>query len=439
MSDDHAGREKSRYREHRPWQDLDTMLSVDDARERILSTISPCEPQPVPLLEAHGLCLAESIVATEPVPPFINSAMDGFAVRAADVASATYDNPVPLRVISEIPAGSVPEVTVGPGEAVRIMTGAAMPDGADTVVRFEETDEFARGGAAAQRDSRDWQVQIRKAPRTGDNVREAGEDIPAGLEVLPAGRRVGAAEMGVLASLDFDQVIVHRRPRIGILATGDEVIEPGEEMRVGQIRNSNNYTLAGLVREAGGEACVLGIARDRTADLRTKLAEVSGFDMMLTSGGVSLGDYDVVKDVLQSEGSIELWQVRIKPGKPMAFGHIGGVPLIGLPGNPVAAYVAFLQFGRPAIRRMLGCTEPERPPRRARLMVEHENRGYRRHFVRGICREIDGRLTVEPVGIQGSGVLTSITTANCLFVIPESRNHAPAGLEVDVIPLNAGD
>jgi molybdopterin molybdotransferase len=434
MSDLHAGHDPSRYREHRPWQDLDTMLSVDDARERILRAVAPLGVEPVPLLEAHGLYLAAPIVATSPVPPFRNSAMDGYAVRASDVSEATYDNPVSLRVVAELPAGEVPSCFVGPGEAVRIMTGAAMPEGADTVVRFEETDEFSVPSPVfAAQDG--WFVSIRKAPRLNDNVRTAGEDIAAGTEVLPAGRMINAAELGVLASVNRAEVPVRRRPRVGILATGDEVIEPGEKLEAGQIRNSNNYTIAGLVREAGGDAHVLGVARDNTEDLREKLAEASDLDMIVTSGGVSLGDYDVVKDVLQAEGDIELWQVRIKPGKPMAFGLIGGVPLLGLPGNPVAAYVAFLQFGRPAIKRMLGASDLELPMRRARLLVEHENRGHRRHYVRGICRTVDDELVVEPVETQGSGVLTSITNANCLFIILETRNHAPAGLEVDVVPL----
>ena len=408
------------------------MLSVDDARERILSTIERCEVTPVDLAESHGLVLAENVVAEHPVPPFRNSAMDGYAIRAADVSSANWDSPIALRVVGELPAGAVPDTGVGSGETIRIMTGAAMPDGADTVVRFEETSEFTGTLGFLDDDSDEWFVEIRKPQKQGANVREAGEDIALGKRVLPAGRVIHAAEMGILASLNFAQVPVYRRPIVGILATGNEVIDPGQPLRRGQIRNSNNYTLAGLVREAGAEPRVLGVARDEVDQLRSALSDASDVDLLLTSGGVSLGDYDVVKDVLQSEGRIELWQVRIKPGKPMAFGYIGNVPLVGLPGNPVAAYIAFLQFARPAIRKMLGQSSWELPTGQARLLVEHENRGNRRHFVRGVCLQENREFVVRPVETQGSGVLTSVTEANCLFIIPEGLDHAPEGLSVEV-------
>jgi molybdopterin molybdotransferase len=433
MSGGSAERRTRRYQEHRPWQDLVAMLSVDEARDRILSTINPCTVQPVPLLDAHGLFLAEDVTAESPVPPFRNSAMDGYAVRVADIAGTSYETPVRLRVVAELPAGREPELSVGLGEAIRIMTGAAMPEGADTVVRFEDTDEYDGPGGRPEL------VAIRKAPKPGANVREAGEDIGEGESVLYAGQRIGAAEMGVLASVNLASVMAHRRPRVGILATGDEVVEPGGVLQPGQIRNSNNYMLAGLVNEAGAEPCVLGIAGDNVRDLRQKLRDTRDFDLLITSGGVSLGDYDVVKDVLQAEGHIDLWQVRIKPGKPMAYGDIGGVPLIGLPGNPVAAFVAFLQFGRPAILRLLGSDDYSMPTLRARLLVEHENRGYRRHYVRGTFRRAGEEFVVEPVAVQGSGVLTSITRANCLFVIPEDRNHAAPDTEVDIIPLRRYD
>jgi molybdopterin molybdotransferase len=434
MSDESAGRRDDQYREVRPWQDLDTMLSVDEARERILTSIKQCESQPVTLGECHGLILAQDVIAASPVPPFRNSAMDGFAVRFEDVVSATYEAPVCLRVAANLAAGHAPDRGVGPGEAIRIMTGAAMPDGADTVVRFEETDDPPP--PENNHGSDESYVEIRRAPKLGDNVREAGEDIAAGECVLRSGRLIDAASQGVLAATNHSMVQVIRPPRVGILATGDEVVDPGEPIRPGQIRNSNNYMLAGLVRDSGGIPEILGIARDTASDIRKSLSNARDFDLLLTSGGVSLGDYDVVKDVLQAEGSIDLWQVRIKPGKPMAFGHISDVPLIGLPGNPVAAFVAFLQFGTPAIRKMRGLKDAPETLKRARLLCEHENRGHRRHFVRGIYFEHDGDLVVEPVPVQGSGVLTSVVRANCFFIIPEELNHAPAGEYVDIIPLN---
>jgi molybdopterin molybdotransferase len=433
MSDESAGRREDQYGEIRPWQDLDTMLSVDEARQRILTSISPREPEPVALDQCHGLVLAQDVVAASPVPPFRNSAMDGFAVRFEDVISATYESPVCLRVVANLAAGRAPDRIVGTGEAIRIMTGAAMPEGADTVVRFEETNDPSVTQNSDE--NHESYVQVKRSPKRGENVREAGEDIAAGECVLRWGTLIDASAQGVLAASNHPMVQVIRPPKVGILATGDEVVDPGEPISPGQIRNSNNYMLAGLVRESGGIPEILGIARDTATDIRESLNNAREFDLILTSGGVSLGDYDVVKDVLQAEGSIDLWQVRIKPGKPMAFGHIGDVPLIGLPGNPVAAFVAFLQFGTPAIRKMRGLKDAPEVTKRARLLCEHENRGHRRHFVRGIYFEQDGELVVEPVPVQGSGVLTSVVRANCFFVIPEELNHAPSGEYVDIIPL----
>jgi molybdopterin molybdotransferase len=438
MSDESAGQRADRYRETRPWQDLDTMLSVDEARDRILASISVSKAEPVALEQCHGLILAQDVVANSPVPPFRNSAMDGFAVRATDVQSATSSKPVFLNVVGNLPAGREPDLHVGSGQAVRIMTGAAMPEGADTVVRFEETnDPPPLDDGRSHRDSS--VVQILRSPKPGDNVREAGEDIAVGDKVLEAGTLINPAIQGALAAVNLPTVHVIPRPRVGILATGDEVVDPGESIQPGQIRNSNNFMLAGMVQEAGGEPHILGIARDTASDIRESLAEATKYDLIVTSGGVSLGDYDVVKDVLQAEGSIDLWQVRIKPGKPMAFGHVGDVPLIGLPGNPVASYVAFLQFAVPAIRKMRGLKDAPVPVRRGRLLREHENRGNRRHFVRGTCFEQAGELVVEPVEVQGSGVLTSVIKANCMFVIPEELNHAPADSYVDIIPLHRYD
>lgn len=434
MSDDSAGRNEDQYRETRLWQDLDTMLSVDDARERILSSIRECEPEPVTIADCHGLVLAQDVIADAPVPPFRNSAMDGYAVRARDVESATFNDPVKLTVIGNLPAGQEPARAVGEREAIRIMTGAVMPDGADSVVRFEETSDPGHPEYAGEAPV--TSVLVYRAPSRGANVREAGEDLAAGELVLRAGRKIKAAIQGILASVNLSQVQVIPRPVVGILATGDEIVDPGGPIRPGQIRNSNNFTIAGLVREAGGIPEIIGIAGDTAASIRKHLADVSRYDLLITSGGVSLGDYDVVKDVLQSEGSIDLWQVRIKPGKPMAFGRIGDVPLIGLPGNPVAAYVAFQQFAAPSIQKMRGAEHAPARPMRARLLCEHENRGQRRHFVRGVYRERNGELVVEPVPTQGSGVLSAVARSNCFFVIPESVTHASAGMLVDVLPID---
>lgn len=432
MSDDQSGRDSNEAGEYRPWQDLNEMLSVDEARHRILSVIQPCSSEPVAVQDCHGLVLAEDILATDPVPPFRNAAMDGYAVRFVDLTGADWSSPVELDVISNLPAGVAPDRELGSMQAIRIMTGAVVPDGADTVVRFEETSDPGKPESGT---SGTTTVQIFTDPGIGSNVREAGEDICTGQIVARTGDLITPALSGVLAAVNRPEVRVVRRPRVGILATGDEVANPGDVISPGQIRNSNNALIAGLVRESGGEPVVLGIARDTEDDIRAHLSDLDDFDLIVTSGGVSVGDYDVVKNVLDADGHIDLWQVRIKPGKPMAFGYLGDTPLIGLPGNPVAAFVAFLEFAAPAVTRLRGLVWENAPTRRARLLHEHENRGNRRHFVRGICRWESDELVVEAVPVQGSGVLTSITRANCLFILPETIKWARTGLEVDVIPL----
>ena len=433
MSDDRAGRDSTSSGEYRPWQNLDAMLSVDEAREQIVSSIQAIAPGPVAINDCHGLVLAHDVVASDPVPPFRNSAMDGYAVRAADLAGASWDSPVELSVIANLPAGALPDRVVEPRQAIRIMTGAVMPDGADTVVRFEETND---PGAPDENSPSSLTVKIFKDPGTGANVREAGEDIQPGQIVGRSGDIISPALAGVLAAVNLPEVNAIPRPRVAILATGDEVAEPGGPISPGQIRNSNNPLIAGLVREAGGVPEVIGIARDTAEDIRSRLAAAADYDLIITSGGVSIGDYDVVKDVLNTDGHIDLWQVRIKPGKPMAFGHLGSTPLIGLPGNPVAAFVAFLQFAVPAIHKLRGLTYHPVETKRARLLHDHENRGNRRHFVRGVFHDEADELVVQAVPTQGSGVLTSITRANCLFVLPESIDQAHAGMIVDVIPLS---
>jgi len=413
------------------WEDPDSLLSVDEVRERLLGAVQPLPPVRIPLLDAIDLVLADSVVAGQDVPPFTNSAMDGYAVRASDTIAAGPDSPVTLRVVAEVPAGTPPAVAVRPGEAARIMTGASLPQGADAVVRFEDTDEWCTVERARPDRLRSL-IRIFRRITPGENVRLAGEDITAGQQVLPAGTVLRPACIGLLASLNLRWVTVHRRPRVAILATGDEVVDLGPPLWPGQIRNSNNYTLAALVKQTGGEPILLGVVRDDPDDIRLRLRQARGVDLILTSGGVSIGDYDLVKHVLQAEGRIELWQVRIKPGKPMAFGWIGGVPLLGLPGNPVAAFVAFVQFGRPMLLKLLGYREWRLPVVRARLMAPCENRGRRRHFVRVSVERRGDEWVARPVGAQGSGILSSLALANGLAVIPEAWSEAPTGAIVDV-------
>jgi molybdopterin molybdotransferase len=408
-------------------------LSVDEALERVLAHFSPLPAETVEVLDALGRVLAEDVVAPLDVPPFTNSAMDGYAVRAADTASAGRDQPVVLRVIADVAAGHAPGRDVEPGTAARIMTGAPMPSGADSVVRFEETSEGRRPASQGRGET----VEIFRAVQPGDNVRQAGEDVRAGQVVLPAGTPVRPQEVGVLASLGYSRVRVHRRPRVAVLATGDELVGIDEPITPGKIRNSNEYSTAALVLRDGGLPVRLGIARDNVADLSARLREglKQQVDLFLTSAGVSVGDYDMVKDVLAASGEMHFWQVRIKPGKPLAFGQIGSVPLLGLPGNPVAAMVAYEAFARPAIRRMLGYRELSRTTVRAVLEEDIENSG-RRHYMRALLRRRDGGYSVTTrgsgVAVQGSGILTSMVWANCFLVVPEEVTFIPAGAEVDV-------
>jgi molybdopterin molybdotransferase len=411
-------------------------ITVDEALEYIMSHIERLDDEQVPILEALDRILAEEIVSEQDIPPFTNSAMDGYAVRAADTAGVGAESPADLRVVADLAAGETPQVGIGAGEAVRIMTGAPLPGGADAVVRFEDTDERHRAAKAAP-----GQVLIYAQVQPGDNVRLAGEDIRRGQVVLPAGRLIRPQEIGLLASLGRPAVRVIRRPRVAILATGDELLEVSEPLAPGKIRSSNEYTNAGLVRRYGGVPIRLGIARDDVADLTAKIRQglAEGVDLFLTSAGVSVGDYDMVKNVLAAEGEVYFWQVRIKPGKPLAFGIVGGVPLLGLPGNPVAAMVAFEVFARPAILKMAGWTSWRKPTVRAILDEGVANSG-RRHYMRARVYKDGERYRVAVRGsgveVQGSGILSSMVWANALLVVPEDVTELPAGTEVEVQMLD---
>jgi molybdopterin molybdotransferase len=396
------------------------MLSVDEARARILSAFAALAPLTLPLLDALGLVLAEDVRSPINIPPFRNSAMDGYAVRAGDTAQATPDAPLTLRVSGEIAAGQAPTSNVASGTAIRIMTGAPLPDGADAVIRFEEVVE---DGA---------RIRLSRSVRDAENVREAGEDVMAGSTVLRAGIMIGPLQIGLLAAIGRTTVDVVRRPVVAILSTGDEVVEAGTDLGPAQIRNSNGPMLAAMVRQFGAEPRDLGVAIDSEAAIRERLNAGRGVDLLVTSGGVSVGDFDVVKQVLQRDGRIDLWQVRMKPGKPLAFGSIGRTPLLGLPGNPAAAAVALSQFGRPAIRKMLGLSRLEPCTVRARLRVDVENRGNRRHFVRGVIEIEQGARVVRPSGDGRSGALTGLAAANCFIILSEDCDRARAGDEVDV-------
>lgn len=413
------------------------MISVEEALAEILRHVQPLQPVRLPILEAQGCVLAETITSDVDIPPFHNSAMDGFAVRAEDVSGATEDAPVRLRVVDSVAAGYVVGATVEPGTAIRIMTGAPLPAGADAVVQYEDTSDFSRekGDRLA---SPSTEIEVLRPARPWDNVRFAGEDIHAGEQVLEAGRLIRPQEIGVLASLGHATALVHRRPRVAILATGDELLEVEAPLAPGNIRNSNEYTNAALVQRTGGIPIRLGIARDTKAELTAKIHEglSQGADLFLTSGGVSTGDYDVVKDVLDTEGQMQFWQVNMKPGKPLAFGLLrGGVPLIGLPGNPVSAMISFEQFARPAILKMLGRSYLAKPTIQAVLSEDVRNSG-RRGYVRVVVTQDGDVYRARTTGEQGSGVLTSMSRANGLAIIPEGTRSAQAGTVVTVQMLD---
>jgi molybdopterin molybdotransferase len=407
------------------------MISVDEALEYVLKHFEPLEPEEVEILDALDRVLAEDVYSDMDIPPFDNSAMDGYAVRAADTVGASSEAPVTLQVIADLAAGYITDLVVEPGTAIRIMTGAPLPAGADAAVRFEETSEGLAGERVADR------IGIFSQVVSGENVRSAGEDIGKGELVLAKDTVLRPQEIGVLASLGRARVRVIRRPRVAILATGDELIAIDEPLAPGKIRNSNEYSNAALVRRYGGIPVRLGIARDDVEELTAKIREglAQEVDLFLTSAGVSVGDYDVVKDVLGAEGEVHFWQVCMKPGKPLAFGEIQGVPILGLPGNPVSAMVSFEQFARPAILKMLGKTRLRKPMVEAILEEDVESSG-RRNFKRAVIVKRDGEYYASVTGPQGSGVLTSMVKANGLAIIPEGIRHVKAGERVAVQMLD---
>lgn len=419
---------------------VSSMISVEDARERILSVFARLEVERKPLLEALGQVLAEDVFAPFDIPPLDNTAMDGYAVRAGDTTGASEATPRELRVIADLAAGYVLETPVGPGEAVRIMTGAPIPPGADAVVPFEETDEPLRDvNQAAQKAA---SVRVFKGADRGANVRFRAEDMKAGQQVVGAGRVVRASEVGVLASVGLTRIPVYRRPVVAILSTGDEITEPGQPLKPGHIYDANAHSVAAMVTRLGGIPRLLGIARDTIEDLTEKIHAGLDADFLVTSAGVSRGDFDVVKDVLAREGAINFWTVRMRPGKPLAFGVFNGpggrkVPHLGLPGNPVSSMVSFELFGRPAIFKMMGRSDWERPVVRATLAQDVVNPDPRRFYARCIVTAgPDGRYSADLTGPQGSGILTSMSAANGLAIVPEDQTVAKAGDEIDVMMLD---
>jgi molybdopterin molybdotransferase len=402
------------------------MFSVAEAQQRILAAFSPLEAEAIPLVAALGRILAKDAVAQDQLPLFDNSAMDGYALRAADTQGATRDQPARLQIAGEIPAGRVLDHTLREGEAARIFTGGAVPDGADAVIQQELV--AIEDGALV--------LQAPVAPET--NVRRAGEDVARGAMLLPRGSEIGPAELALLASAGVSPVTVRRRPRVAILATGDELVPAGEPLAPGQIRESNSIYLSAAVTRAGAEAVPLGVARDDEDDLRAKLASAQGADVIISSGGVSVGDYDLVKQILGQQGAVDFWRVRMRPGKPLAFGHLGDTPLIGLPGNPVSAAVTFELFARPAVRRMLGAASIFRPNIEVILDGPNIEQSDREHYVRVRLRAENGVLHARPTGDQRSHIITSLRGASAYLVVAIGEGVVRTGERVAALLLNDG-
>ena len=409
------------------------MISVEEARERVLGYFGVLEPETRPILEADGQVLAEDVEGRFDIPPLDNSAMDGYALRTEDIRGASETSAATLRVTGAVAAGQLPTVRVEPGTAIRIMTGAPIPEGADAVVPFEDTDEVDRRASGRTLS----EIGIREEVPPEANVRPAGQDMRAGERVLESGAVLRSAEIGVLAALGRSSVRVIRRPVAAILATGDELVDVGQDLQPGSIYDVNSYSVSVAVQRAGGVPRLLGIARDNLEDLEAKLQAGLEADILLTSAGVSKGDYDIVKDVLARRGEIELWSVRMRPAKPLAFGVLDGpngrrVPHLGLPGNPVSALVGFEQIGRPAILKMMGKTRLARPTLRATLEEPIHNFDGRRVYARAIVTRRDGAYYARLTGHQNSNILTSMARANGLAVCPEDVAVKEAGEEVEV-------
>ena len=404
----------------------DALKPVDAHLEQILSVVGVLAPLDLTLLDAHGCVLAEDIAATHPLPPFENSAMDGYAVRSADVAGASVGAPVVLPVVGDIAAGSETPYTVQPGLCVRIMTGAPIPPGADAVVPWEWTD----GGIAS--------VTIRQAPEPGRHVRRAGEDVAAGTTVLPAGSHLGAAQVGLLAAVGRERVSVRPRPRVVVLSTGSELVDPGQPLTTGKIPDSNSTLLTAAATEAGAIAFRVGIVPDDPRVLIDTLEDqLIRADLVVTSGGVSVGAYDVVKEALGRIGEVRFERVAMQPGMPQGFGLIGPdkTPFFGLPGNPVSAYVSFEVVVRPALRRMLGVEPLHRPTVRARLTEPLTSPPGKRTYARAWVAVEKGAYTVTPVGGSGSHLIASLAGANALVVVPEATTQLEPGATVTTMLL----
>jgi molybdopterin molybdotransferase len=416
---------------HRNVHDHDSgegLVPVEDAQARVLSAVSPLAPLQLALTEAAGCVLAEDVVADHDLPSFRSSGMDGFAVRAADLAGASPNEPVELRLVGRALIGRPPAVTVSIGEAVQIATGAPVPSGADAIVPIENAE--TAGDV----------VRLIEAPEVGRHVRPSGEDVKAGAMLAVAGRRLGAPELGLFANAGIATPLVHPRPRVVVLSTGDELIAPTESPEYGQVRDSNAYTIFGALREAGAIPVMAGIVADNADSLKeTVLDHLIQADAFVSSGGVSAGDRDVVKAAFLHRGEVEFFKVAMQPGMPQAFGAIEGKPYWGLPGNPVSVFVSFELFVRPALLKMMGRTQLARPQVHAQLTAEVTGPKGKTQFARVLVRRGEVGWEAEPTGPRGSNLISTVARANGLAIIPAGTATAPAGSTVRVLLFRSGE
>jgi molybdopterin molybdotransferase len=404
------------------------LLSVEEARERVLSRIKPLQPLELPLTEAYGCVLATSVRAERDIPDFASSAMDGFAVRSSEVVSATPAEPVELHVVGKAAIGERPEGTVGGGEAFGIATGAPVPAGADTVVPVENTQ--ARGD----------RVRVLAGTPSGKHVRPSGEDVRAGETLVEAGRRLQAPELALLATAGSSHPLVHPRPRVVVLSTGDELVPPTHRPDYGQVRDANAFTLFGALREAGAVPMLAGIVRDDVDSFREAvLSHLAQADAFISSGGVSVGERDVVKAAFFRRGDVEFFKVAMQPGMPQGFGEIEGTPYFGLPGNPVSVFVSFEVFVRPALLKMMGRRQLFRPEVPARLEEDVTGPAGKTQFARVRVRRTKEGWSATPTGSRGSNLIATVAKANGLAIVPQGVETARAGSRVSVMLFRSMD
>jgi molybdopterin molybdotransferase len=414
------------------------MISVEEALGHVMENIKPLTIVQTPILDSLGLTIAEDIKSMVSVPPTDNSGMDGYAVRHQDILGASHNNPRKLSIIGEIAAGSIPDKALEPMTTIRVMTGAPIPPGADTVVKFEDTSDSKRINKMEKRE----EIHIYSSPNEGTAIRKAGEDIKPGVTVLTKGTKLTPASIGILASLGKDTIHVHPRPTVAIISSGDELTKPGSLISDGHIYDINTYSISSLVKTYGGIPEIKGIAKDEPESLRELIDKSKNADLIITSAGVSAGYYDLVKDVIQEYGSISVWSVKMRPGKPVVFGTLTGknqdrwnktVPLIGLPGNPVSAMVVSHILARPAIQKMMGRAQFEVPTVEATLDDPIINEDGRRVYARAVLRKKpDGTYAARLAGSQGSNILTTLAKSNGLAICPENVKELPAGSKVTV-------